>query len=271
LPASLQPVRSLPRLARLSRLGRRLATPPPRREATELLDRPDLDPAELAANLADIRRFNRFGAGTAAVIRHLPALLAPIPTDRAAVVLDLGTGSGDIPLALAAWGRRHGRPLRLIASDASAPVLAVAARHLAAHPEIELARYDARAVPLPDRSVDVVLCSLTLHHFPPAEAATILTEIDRLARYGFVLNDLRRGRAGYAAAWLSSHLATRNRLTRHDAPLSVLRAYTPAELEALLTRAGVGGAVVARRPLFRMTATRGLRTEDSGLSDEGTA
>ena len=76
----------------------------------------------------------------------------------------------------------------------------------------------------------------------------------RLARRGFVVNDLVRGRAGYATAWLTSRLFTRNRLTRHDAPLSVLRAYTPPELEGLLARAGISGAIVRRHPLFRMTA-----------------
>jgi len=77
-----------------------------------------------------------------------------------------------------------------------------------------------------------------------------------LARHGFVLNDLARSWHGYAGAWLSSRLATRNRMTRHDAPLSVLRAYTPAELRNLLVRAGIHGAVVRRRPLFRMTAVK---------------
>lgn len=227
---------------------------PPRREATELMDEPGQDPVELAANLRDIRRVNRLGGGTAAVLSELPALLSLVPPDREASVLDLGTGSGDIPLAIARWGRRHRRQVRIVASDFSDDILAAASPVVAGEPAIELAHYDARAVHLPDRSFDVVLCSMTLHHFPPDDAVAVLSEMHRLSRHGFVLNDLARSWHGYAGAWLSSRLATRNRMTRHDAPLSVLRAYTPTELEDLLARAGILGAPVRRRPLFRMTA-----------------
>lgn len=233
---------------------------PARRDAAELLDATGHDPAELAANLADIRRVNRLAGGTWATLRELPALLASVPADRPATILDLATGSGDLPLAILRWARRRGRPVRIVASDVSDEILAAAARLLAGQPEATLARYDARAVPLPDNAVDVVLCSLALHHFSPEDAAATLREMDRLGRYGFVLNDIRRGAVGYATAWAASRLATRNRLTRHDMPLSVLRAYTPDELRGLLRRAGIDGATVRTRPLFRMTATRGPKT-----------
>jgi hypothetical protein len=95
-----------------------------------------------------------------------------------------------------------------------------------------------------------------LHHFAPADAVRVLREVDRLARYGFVVNDLRRSRAGFAAAWLAAHLTTANRLTRNDAPLSVLRAYTPAELRELLAQAGIQDVLVAKHAWFRMAAVK---------------
>ena len=254
---SASPTRGTPARRRLPLALRRL-------QAEELLDQTGHDPVELAANLRDIRRVNRLGGGTRSVLRHLPGLLAAVPDDREATVLDLGTGSGDIPRALVRWSRRHRRPLRVVASDLSDEILAVAAGHLAGYPEVALARYDARAVPLPDDSFDVVLCSLALHHFPPAEAVAVLREMDRLGRHGFVLNDIRRSLPGYVAAWVSSRLGTRNRLTRHDMPLSVLRSYTPPELEALLAQAGIEGAVVTRHPLFRIAAVKGAGARGRG-------
>jgi hypothetical protein len=76
----------------------------------------------------------------------------------------------------------------------------------------------------------------------------------RLGRTGFIVNDLRRSRVAYGAAWLASRLTTRNRLTRHDAPVSIRRAYTPGELADLLDAAGVRGALIQRRVWFRMIA-----------------
>ena len=61
----------------------------------------------------------------------------------------------------------------------------------------------------------------------------------RVARRGIVVNDLLRGRGAWLGAWLLSHLATRNRYTRNDAPLSVRRAYTASELMSLVAAAGL--------------------------------
>jgi ubiquinone/menaquinone biosynthesis C-methylase UbiE len=217
-----------------------------------LLDGRDWDPAELRANLRDIRRVNRLGGGTAAVLRALPPLLDGVPCDREVVILDLATGSGDIPLAIGRWAAKEGRRLRVIASDVSEEVLAIAGERGPGEPRIALERFDARSVPLPDCAVDVVVCSLALHHFEPPDAIAVLREMGRLARRGFIVNDLVRGRVGYVVALVTSRLLTRNRLTRHDAPLSVLRAYTPAELVDLLRQAGIDDARVYRRPMFRM-------------------
>jgi SAM-dependent methyltransferase len=190
------------------------------------------------------------------VVRHLPGLLDHVPRDRPAEILDLATGGGDIPRALLTWASRQRRPLQLTVTDRSPEILAEARRTLGGLPGVTFTVCDARAVPMPDRSFDIVLCSLALHHFAPGEAVQVLREMNRLSRIGFILNDIRRSLAGYVAAWGASRIATRNRLTRHDMPLSVLRAYTPDELWALLRQAGIHDARITTHPLFRMAAVR---------------
>jgi ubiquinone/menaquinone biosynthesis C-methylase UbiE len=260
-PAARRPPLRIDRNGTLMPIGPRIPDPrrrpryppPARRAEPELLDQPDHDPAELRDNLRDIRRVNRFG-GARVVLDHLPRLLDRVPPERPVAILDLGTGAGDIPLAVARRLREIGRPFRLVASDVDPAILDIARDTLGHLPEVSFARYDARAVPLPDGAFNVVLCSLALHHFAPDDAVAVLREMRRLARAGFILNDLRRSRAGHLAALAASRLATRNRLTRHDMPLSVRRAYTPAELADLLARAGIDDAEIRRHPLFRMAA-----------------
>jgi ubiquinone/menaquinone biosynthesis C-methylase UbiE len=227
-----------------------------RLDTEELLDQSGHDPAELAANLRDIRRVNRLAGGTATILRYLPRLADAVPRDRPLDVLDLATGSGDIPHALARWARRDRRPLQLTVIDRSPDILAEARRTLADVPDVTFVTGDARDVALPDRACDVVLCSLTLHHFAPPDAIAVLREMERLCRAGFIVNDIRRCLPGYLTAWVVSRVATRNRLTRHDMPLSVRRAYTSRELRTLLREAGIGGATVTTHPLFRMAAVR---------------
>jgi ubiquinone/menaquinone biosynthesis C-methylase UbiE len=233
----------------------------------ELMDGPLRDLAELAANLRDIRRVNWLLGGTAIVLRHLPDLLDVIPRGKIVSILDLATGSADIPLALVDWARRHGRPVTITASDCSPEIMAVARDRVGDQPEITLERYDARDVPLRDGSFDIVLCSLSLHHFEPDDAVRVLREMRRLARVGFVVNDLRRSRLGYVAAWLAARLTTRNRLTRNDAPLSVRRAYTPDELRDLLGQSGIPNARITTHHWFRMAAVYQTERGKDGEAD----
>lgn len=226
-----------------------------RQHKPEILDGKSWNPEELRANFRDIRRVNRWGGGTAAVLNELPGLLHDISPEHEVSMLDLATGSADIPIGVYQWAKKTRRRVRLIASDWSEEILAIARERVVDPDLIEFARYDARAVQLKDQSVDLTLCSLALHHFEPNDAVQVLVEMKRLSRIGCVVNDLVRSRAGYATAVATSMMLTRNRLTRHDAPLSVLRAYTPSELSDLLTEAGWEGATIKRRPLFRMIAT----------------
>lgn len=231
----------------------------------ELLDRPDLPADELAHNLRDIRRVNRYFGGTAVVMAALPGLIAEIPADRPVTLLDLATGSADIPIAIVGACRQRGRAVEIVATDISPDVLANARAATRDYPEIRIEEMDARAIPLPDRAVDIALCSLALHHLPPAEATSVLREMNRVSAVGFIVNDLVRSRRGYLGAWTAAHLTTTNRLTRHDAPLSVERAYTPAELDAMLADAGVCGAAIRTHPWFRMSAV--MRRNADCLSD----
>ncbi|HYI05588.1 MAG TPA: methyltransferase domain-containing protein, partial [Reyranella sp.] len=144
----------------------------------------------------------------------------------------------------------------ITATDVSPQILGLAGAQVEGSTRIRLQQADARALPFANQAFDVVTCSLALHHFSPADAVLVLRQMDRVCRTGFIVNDLRRGAVGYGASWFASRLTTRNRLTRHDAPLSIRRAYTPEELRSLLDEAGVQNAEVQTLPWFRMVAIK---------------
>lgn len=222
---------------------------PARSNEIELLDRPSSLREDLPANLADIRRLNQWFGGTSLAVRAVEDALCG---RRAATLLDVATGSADIPVALYRWSRSRGIDLSIAASDVSAEVLREA-QAVAAGTPIELVQADALDLPWDDASVDIVTCCLALHHFAPAAAAIVLRQMWRVARVAIVVVDLTRGYLAYAGTWLATHSVARNRLTRHDGPLSVLRAYTPAEMRALADDAGIPAVEVRPRPLFRQT------------------
>jgi SAM-dependent methyltransferase len=220
----------------------------PRSAESELLDASTHDLAALADNLRDLRALDRYLGGTALTWRALWPMLRVLPPATPATLLDIATGGADGPRILAARAHRHGYDLHPFASDRLADVLRLARRHGARFP---LIRHDALMIPLHDKAVDFVTCSLALHHFDPPSAVALLRELCRIARRGVIVNDLRRGWLAYAGARLLAR-GPWHAMARHDGPLSVLRAYTLEEARALVAQAGIGDARVQARPLFRL-------------------
>jgi SAM-dependent methyltransferase len=228
---------------------------PRRRDAHEFLDAPIQEPQELWQLLLEIRRANILYGGVRLVLHHLAEFIPQIPR-RPVTLLDVATAGADIPRAVAQWARREGLEIRITAIDLSGEILALARTGLASYPEITLARADALRLPFADRSFDIVINGLTLHHFTLAEGALVLREIARVAREAFVVNDLVRSWPAYAGAWLDAHMLGRGRLVKHDAPLSVLRSFTIPELRDMAALAGLNGIEVHHHPVFRAALVR---------------
>lgn len=244
------------------------------------MDRADVDPHHLAGALDHVAAVNRWLGGTRALLRHLPGALARAramrgtgsvgssgpgagpgagPSPRPARVLDVGTGSGDLPLEVAEWARREGQSLEITALDLHQETLTAAADHTAAEPAIRLVRGDALLLPFGTGSFDVALLSMTLHHMDGPALERALRELGRVASGGHVLvGELERSIPGYLGARLLAATVWRgNPVTRHDGPLSVLRAFTPRELLDLARAAGLVRPRVHRHPLFRLVLLAG--------------
>jgi SAM-dependent methyltransferase len=204
----------------------------------ELLDGAVLDPDDLAVNLRELALLNRLPGGTAASIAAIDRLAAG---RRDLTILDVGTGGGDMALAMARHGRRGtgaGR-WQVTAVESHPDVLALAARRLGEETDVDLVRGDALKLSLAEASVDVAHASLLLHHLDPDEAVLALREMRRVARLGVVINDLRRGILAYAMTAATVAALCRGRYTRADGLASARRAYTLRELDALLIEAGL--------------------------------
>ena len=204
--------------------------------AVERLDLPDADPAVVAESLDDLARINRLFGGARLTLRALDRLLGRRGIGQV-TLLDAGCGGGDIAAAMARWARRRGFVPRVVAVDASPAIAAIAFDRVGA--DVELHVGDVRALELEDGSVDVATCSLLVHHLEPPDALLALRELGRVARRGVVVNDLVRTRTGLLGAHLVARLLTRNPITRHDAVVSVRRAYTREELLDLVREAGL--------------------------------
>lgn len=222
---------------------------PRKRTSLELLDLPPevCTVEELEGSLADIRVVNRYLGDTRAILKHLSA---KVKGQDHISVLDVATGSADLPVAVVEWARKRGIGISVTAIDINNRTVEIARRYATAHPEIELLVGDALQLPFPDKSFDFVLCSKSLHHMKEPEAVAALREMLRVARRGYIIMDLRRSWIAYALIYLLTRIFTRNRMTRFDAPLSVLKAFTPDELRGWSEKAGGTSFKIHREPFW---------------------
>lgn len=219
--------------------------PPPRVHADELLDAPSHDPVELRRSLEQVAGVNRWLGGTRALKRHL----APLRRGGPLLLLDVGAGNGAVAEALAAWTAGDRDPWRVVALDLHPQIAPLAAERAG----VAAVRGDALRLPFPDDAFDAVYTMLTLHHFRGADAVRLVAEMARVSRGPVLVNDLERTRLAHLGARLLAATVWRgNRITRHDGPLSVLRAFTPDELMEVGLRAGLRDARVRRHPAFRL-------------------
>ena len=221
--------------------------------AIELMDQPGQNRDELESTLRDLAWLNRFSGGTRAILHELDRLLPGLPASFR--VLDVGTGYADVPRAIVDWARARQLLVAVEAVDRHPEILALARRACDRYPEISLRQAEALHLPHPDDSVHLVVASLLLHHMEGDEPVRLLRELYRVASHAVVVADLVRGRARLAATALAVRLASRNRLIRHDGPISIQRAFLPDEAESLARAGGWSRVRVRRRLMFRLVLT----------------
>lgn len=238
-----------------------------RATGSELMDEPELDPEDLESALRDLQGVNRWLGGWRVLRRCMGALLAKMPPGHYRV-LDVGTGSADLPLRLAPWARRRGKHFEIVATDVHPQTVELARVNTGEAPDVKVEYADALALPYQNGEFDFALCSTTLHHFEEPDAVQALREMNRVARHGVVINDLRRSSLALVGARLLAATAWRgSRFTRHDGPLSVRRAFTAAELRRLARAARLPNARVRTHLPFRLSLVVDCTAGHSGRDE----
>lgn len=206
-----------------------------RRREAEWMDAPDADPKQLRQSLKFIRRVNFLFGYTRATLSHFKRFSAAWEPGRTIRILDVATGSADVPKAILRWSLRAGFDLRIVGIDLHARTIAEAAG-ANNDPRLSIVRADAMSLPFANDSFDYALTNMFLHHLDDEQVVSVLREMSRVARRGVVVTDLSRD--AWAYRWISLFTLFANPMVRHDARVSVAQAFTRAEALALRDRAG---------------------------------
>lgn len=204
-----------------------------------MMDLPGIPASLLEEDLKNLRAINRYLGACRGLLWCLERLIKPMENTRFSL-LDVGTGSADMPLAIVRWAQRRGISSTVVGLEPHPITAAIARRQTRAFPEVSIVRGNGFAPPFPPRSFDFVFVSQVLHHFSEHEIVALLKIWSGLARRAVLVSDLIRHPLAYQGIRLLTRLFTRNEMTRTDAPLSVRRSFTLPEWKELFSRAGIG-------------------------------
>jgi hypothetical protein len=210
-----------------------------RRPEPEWMDDDQVDPVMLRRSLRFIRRVNSWLGYTRATLGHLERFSQSWRRGQTIHLIDLATGSADVPRAILRWADRRGWDIRIVAVDRH-PVTAEIAAEGPFDPRLRIVRADVLDMPFEEGSFDYAISSMFLHHLDDTAAIRMIATMDRLSRRGIIIADLLRGRRAYA--WISLFTLLTTRTIRHDGRGSVAQAFNRAEINALRDRAGIAYA-----------------------------
>jgi SAM-dependent methyltransferase len=250
----------------------------------EMMDLPGNPKEVLDEDLRNLRILNRYLGGYRSVLHGLDRLVGAAKL-RCFSLLDVGTGSGDIPARITSWAGQRGIKASIVALEpepVTARVAAILTQQQANSPPvwqrlpsavipaeagiqcenggrspscgISVVRGDGNAPPFRAAAFDFVLASQLLHHFSEEKIIALLRTWSRLARRAIIVSDLVRDPVAYYGIRLLTKLCTRNVMTLTDAPLSVRRAFTIAEWRELFRRAEIGPSQILSIFPYRVLA-----------------
>jgi ubiquinone/menaquinone biosynthesis C-methylase UbiE len=201
----------------------------------ELMDLPNQDEDALRNDLQHLARLNRTFGGKKAVETVFHRLA---DKTKSLLLIDLASGYGDHGRNLLGLSDARQHDVTVVAVDFQFQTLQIARAATPSTKKMFFVQADARQLPFRNQAADLAFCSLALHHFAEKDALTVLQEMARVGKFGTACVDLVRSRLAAFCIWLLTTFLIRDPMVRHDARLSVRRAFTDAEMKSLAHRAG---------------------------------
>jgi len=203
----------------------------------EKMDDPAAPEEALRQNLRELEVVNQLLGGYSVVLNALNSL--SLPTNKKVRMADMGCGGGDMLRAIAKWAARKQVDVQLSGIDLNPIMIAYAKEHSAGFNNIGFLQRNVMDEALAHKHFDIVVCSLFCHHFPHGALVPLVKKMYGIAQKAVIINDLHR----HWFAWYSIRLLTaifsKTDMVKHDAPLSVERAFSRKDLEQVMKEAGI--------------------------------
>ena len=202
-----------------------------RTAAAEIMDDFSLEGEELREALDKIATINQLLGGNKLTLQGIEKLLKEVDRTKTITIVDVGCGNGDMLRLIADYGKEKNRSFQLIGVDANAFTIEHARLLSREYTTISYLCDDIFSKVFTEVKYDILLCTLTLHHFKNEDIETILNVFQKQSTIGIVINDLHRSMLAYRLFQWVCWVFQLNRMSREDGLTSILRGFKKKELE----------------------------------------
>lgn len=219
--------------------------------SAEIMDDFKMEGDELKNSLDEIAQINRLLGGNKVTLNGVAKLLHGYPSGRQLTITDIGCGNGDMLRELAIFGKRNQLHLKLLGIDANNCTISHARALSANYPDISYECIDILDEAFHEIDYDIVICTLTLHHFKNDEILQLIKRFQEKARIGIVINDLQRSGLAYRLFQLFCFAFRLGKMSRVDGLTSILRGFKRKELIELSEKLNIVHYTLSWKWAFR--------------------
>lgn len=202
-----------------------------RTNQSEIMDDFNMEGKVLKDALDKIAKINLVLGGNKLTLDGVKQLIKDNPTDKIITIVDVGCGNGDMLRSLANYAENNKLNFELIGVDANNCTVNYALELSLHYPNIKFRCEDIFDNSFQELNYDIVLCTLTLHHFKEEEISKLLEVFKAKAKLGIVINDLERSSISYRLFRVLCFIFRLNDMSREDGLVSILRGFKKPELE----------------------------------------
>jgi 2-polyprenyl-3-methyl-5-hydroxy-6-metoxy-1,4-benzoquinol methylase len=197
----------------------------------ELMDNFAMRGDKLKDALDKIAKINQFLGGNKLTLEGVKNILKEHPVKGKITIIDVGCGNGDMLRTIADYLDENDINCELIGIDANQFSVNYAKKLSIHYPNITYRCEDIFDKSFEKLEYDIVLCTLTLHHFKDDEIINLLKVFKANAKMGIVINDLERSGISYRLFQALCFALRLNDMSREDGLVSILRGFKKPELE----------------------------------------
>lgn len=201
-----------------------------RTDQSEIMDDLQMEGDILKDALDKIATINQVLGGNRLTLKGVQQLIRNIQQSQEIVILDVGCGNGDMLRRLADFALKNNLKFKLIGVDANNFTINHAIKISENYPNIRFQCVDVFNTTFKDLKCDIVLCTLTLHHFKNDQIISLLKIFYQNSSIGIVINDLHRNAIAYRLFQALCFVFQLNKMSKEDGLISILRGFKKEEL-----------------------------------------